>query len=311
MVPFEPVFDTALEDSDAELHMLSRGCLLWALALAVPFDLAHADEAGPAVETANGEVTFIYAYSAIEEGRSRTDLIELTVFKISSHEPGLSARFTVPLGDHFGARLSAFGSLPLIEIEGESDLAGFADGRAEVFWRDPSLGYLDVGYHFVWLDLPFAGQVASHGATVGAGVFVPDLGLGKLDWTASFEYAREELTGPGISRTSFDVYSLNAGPRWYMTETFLASSAFTWSRTELSGARVGTQLAGSLQLNWLIGPPAGRYVSIGVFGSLGRRSTDIPSPFPDVDQNFYTVGGSLSVYVVPVRSFIQLLRNLR
>lgn len=286
---------------------------LLVLALALPVGAASGEEPSRAVERVNGEVSFSYVYSSLEQARERAGAGVLTLFSISSHEPELSARLTLPVGDYLGVRLAASASFVDVEVDdgADSDLAGGADGGAELFLRDPDIGYLEAGYRFSWFDFAFGGQSRSHAATAGAGIFFPDLGVGPLDWVAGFAYARERQEVPGFSSTTFDVYSVAVGPRWHLSDTLLASSAFSWRRVEQSQAEISRELAGSMQLDWLLGAPEGRYLSIGVFGGGGRQTTDFGGPFSNVDQDFWLVGGSVSVYVGPVRSFTQLLHSLQ
>jgi hypothetical protein len=283
--------------------------IVMGLALLVPIGAAWGEDADRAVEKVNGEVGALYNYGKSKQGKTSVGASVITLPSASAHEPVVYARLTVPLGDHFGARLTALGAFQRSKQAGEKGKSYAVSGGADLFWRNPSLGYTNAGYNYTWIDLPDGLKVTSHGGDVSAGIFFPEMGIGDLDWAATFEYARNRYTGPGISHISFDTYAVRTGPNWYLTETFLASPSFTWSRTEQSSDYIQSQISGYLGINWLIGPPSGRYVSIGAYGSYGNATTNAPKPFSDIDQKFYTLGTQLSIYITPIKSFMQLIRH--
>ena len=247
---------------------------------------------------------------SVSEGGSTADLPE------TIEQPwtvGGVVTSPVPGVDWLGVRVGAAGGMTTLEAKPGGGIPSTradgarADAGFDVFWRDPEAGFAGLGYRFRWEDPPaVATTLTRHGLAFETGIFIPDQGLGPIDWRADLEWGR---SSPGGS--ALDEIGGNASSGWYLTDTWRFTGGFRWALDMRGGALVRRDLRGTADLAWLL-PGFGdrRYVTARIEGSGGRAAEDLAAPLSIANRTVWSVGGALTVSWPGARTLVEQTREL-
>ena len=177
---------------------------------------------------------------------------------ISEHE-GHSTRAeivgTVPIFGPLGARARIHGAIghqqrSLDGLErGNNEISTLGAG-AQLFLRDPKVGSITVGGGWDRLarDGPIDAQEFKGDAAFS--IFFPDLGMGPVDWTFSFDFAHREVSDvPGTADVDADRYVVTGQAGWYASDDVQIALGGRWERAEEEfSSEVDTE--GFVQVRW-------------------------------------------------------------
>ncbi len=279
--------------------------------------LAQEIDRKPAVDGVNASLFGGYGYA--ERAGATLDAGGSTVYlpSVEIGGPVVAGRLTFPIGERFGGRVLASGELrgadegatpvsPADDSYGYLVRAGF-----DLFTRDPDAGFFRLGYRFRYGDpaLDGANDEVTHGVSLGLGAYIPDQGLGPIDWQTSFDYAYASFEGTGFT-DDVNEYSGVASSGWYWTEQLQFTAGFLWLLEDHSAAPFERTLSGSAELEWLL-PffTRQRYVAAHVGGSGGRTRSDFSAPLSATTRNVWSIGGGLSFVFPGADSLVQLKRE--
>lgn len=307
-----------LSDSHVHDRLLLRLAFVAAITIAAPaFAVAGelADDK-PAVDGWNGELRGGYGYE--EAAGATLDAGGTTVSIPMRQSQGwdVGGRLTFPISQLFGGRidasvgqlkheLSAAGGAPGSDSDGLAVQGGF-----DLFARDPDSGFFGVGYRFRWGDPALGGieDEMAHGLSIGTGFYIPDQGMGPVDWNISFDYMRASLDGPSFSEV-VNEYSGVASSGWYWTRFLRFTGGLRWQVEEHSASPRVRDLRGSADIAWLLPIGKVRYVTLNAIGSGGRLYSNHTSPLEDERRNVWSVGGSVAFNFPGATSLLQLTRE--
>jgi len=270
----------------------------------------------PAVRGVNGHVFGGYGY---DEAASATVVEGGTQVYVPTRETQgwqVGGVLTVPVVRWLGARVAASGGLLDVEQNAGSGFPGsdanqaVAAGGVELFVRDPDIGAFGVGYRFGWSDPPGVGdRLLENALLVDLALYVPDQGLGPIDWRIRFDYGRGQLGGEGAS-DSIHAYVLHATSGWYVTDFWRFTGGFRFELQDPDVALPGRDLRGTGELAWLLPIGERPFVTLRFDASGGRARDDLPPPFSYADRAVWAVGGAIDLSFPGATSLVELTREL-
>jgi hypothetical protein len=270
----------------------------------------------PAVRSVNGQVFGGYAYdeaasATVSEGGSS---VYVPTDEVQGWQVG--GILTVPVVHWLGARIAASGGLFDVEQNAGSGFTGsdadepLAEGSLELFVRDPEIGTFGLGYRFGWSDPPGVGdRLLENALLVDVGVYIPDQGLGPIDWRIRFDYGRGKLGGEGASDT-INGYRLHATSGWYPSDFWRFTGGFRFELEDPEVALPGRDLRGTAELAWLLPIGERPFVTLRFDASGGRARDDLPAPFSYADRAVWAVGGAIDLSWPGATSLVELTREL-
>lgn len=289
------------------------------IVLALGLWLAAAPALGqskPAVDVVNGSLGGGYAYQEIAESAASASGSTTTVPAETRQGWLAQGTFTFPIVDRLGGRVFVDGGISKLELEPAPGFGGrktdgvFGGVGLDLFVRDPDVGAFQVGYRFALRDPidPRADRDLTQGVAADFVFYIPDEGLGTVDWGGGFTWGFGRVEGPSYGD---DVARLEArfDAGWYWLETLRFTPGFRLFLEDPDLAEGYRDLRGRAELEWL--PPIGqlRFVSLRAFGSGGRRRSQLAAPYSDVDRTLWSIGGGATVYFPGVKTLVQLKRE--
>jgi hypothetical protein len=271
----------------------------------------------PAVRAVNGQIVGGYAYDHAGAATISEQGSSVYVPTREEKDWDVGGILTVPVVHWLGARVNVTGGMADIEnlagggFAGSDAQATRVEAGADLFVRNPDVGFFGLGYRFGWEDPPEAGdRLLVNSLVVEPGFYIPDQGLGAVDWTVTFVYSRGKLSGAGAT-DEFNAYRLDATSGWYLTESFRFTAGFRFELEDPELALPGRELRGTGELAWLL-PGFGerRYVTAIFNASGGRARDDLAPPFSYADRPVWAVGGGLSFSYPGATSLLELTREL-
>lgn len=278
--------------------------------------LPEALAAKPAVKELNGRAFAGYRYENLSGDTQRAGNSSVTLAGSEEGSWILGGVVTAPLLEWLGGRLLLAGGQSSLDVQGVSGLAGSTvdtgriDASAVLFARDPEFGHVDVGYRFGWQD-PSGSLIERrfvHGVDIDAGFYIPDLGVGPLDWDAFFSYGRAFVQSPQLG-DKIDEYTLGGAMGWYLTNSVRLTGGIRWQKAAPHIDPSSQDLRGFGEVAWLLPFGARRNVTLGVFGSGGVLERDLAAPFSTSRQTVYSVGGRLTFSYPGAASLVELIRE--
>lgn len=253
-----------------------------------------------------------YSHRATDQGSQQNGGQQLTIFEQTVRSWQVGGRATVPIRWGLGARVEVVGgSSRIAQGTARSELGG-VDGRAEVFWRDPTKGQFGVGYGYGWATPQTPSSVQSirvNTIPVHASVYMPDLGGGTVDWNASFTYDWLELRS-AAGATKQWMYEFHGSSIWYVDRFATFEGGVRYSR--LIGSQQSDQLEGVFELEILVPSGKRRFGTVALLGSVGRANQmDLPSPFGSMSRLTWQIGAEVTVHFPGVDSLLELNRAYR
>ncbi len=280
----------------------------------------------PAVKAVNGRLFGGYSYSETDRETQSLSLNSETFeylfagSEVRSWHTGGSLSF--PILHWLGGALALRGGESTFDEIGEPEF-GLADSSVDtrgvrtggsLFIRDPEIGYVGVGYDFDWSDAPSVDVRSDiHSASIAAGLYIPDLALGPVDWSLTFGYGRErlEVSVPGTPTSHDHANSFRATGSigWYWGDTMQLEGGVRWRKRLPDLYETTSVLSGIVALSWLLPPGDRRHVTATIFGIIGSEATEVSSPFTDLDQQTFDVGFQLTFSYPGAGSLLELYRE--
>ncbi len=280
-------------------------------------DDLDSDGRRPAVAAANVRVATDYSYFHRARTRESFDPTPSTTATLRAggadfHAARAEVAATVPLAHSLGLRGRARGSYNIgrrdLELFGANtdDLDSASYGVAgEIFLRDPALGTIMMGSSYDRVDREDGIDSHEIGATAGAAIFFPDLGVGAVDWFVRFDFIHRDTSSP-VANTALgsDLYKVAGGAGWYLTDAskLVLGARWVWADHESVAEQ---DIEGFMDFHWLIEAPIPVELVIG--GSVGVSEYK-EEPFPSTDRLIY--GGKVGL-VFRFRSGATLLDMAR
>jgi len=227
---------------------------------------------------------------------------------------------TLPLVRALGARATVIGDIGETRRDAAAGLPGSnfdrdgVDAAATLFLRDPGFGHFDLGYRFGWEEPSGISleRETSHGIVVAAGLYVPDQGMGFVDWDVAVSYTRAEqkLTS---GTQAVDEYGVVAEIAYYAGRSIRLSGGASWQVANPDDADDREDLRGIGRISWLMPFELAnrRFASLDLSGSYGRIRTDLGGSFSDAEQYVWSAGIGLAFDYPGANSIMELIRERR
>lgn len=293
-----------------------------ALAVLIPgfaaaqMDDPYEQDPKPAVDGVNGAVFGSYGYEEVASGTTGGGGSSTFLPANETMLPGVGGVLTFPIGFGFGGRALAAASSRSTQHPAEGAYPGgvengyLVDAGFDLFARNPDSGFFGVGYRFKWGDPAEGGadSLIANGLNTTGGFYIPDQGMGPIDWRASFTWLRGRVEGPGFSEDA-DEFSGVASSGWYMTESFRFTGQFLWSLDRPAASPEARDLRGGVDLAWLLPLGRVRYLTLGAYGTGGKLRTELAAPASRIDRTAWSVGGRVTFNFPGATSLVQLTRE--
>ena len=209
----------------------------------------------------------------------------LTLSEHEGHSTSAEIVGTVPIVGPLGARAMIRGAIghqqrSLDGLErGNNEISKLGVG-AQLFLRDPKVGSITVGGGWDRLarDGPIDAEEFKGDAAFS--IFYPDLGMGPVDWTLSFEFAHRQVSDvPGTADVDADRYVVTGQAGWYASDDVQIALGARWERAEeeFSSAE---DTEGFVQVRWWLARslPVELPIELTFGGSVGVSEYKL-SPF--------------------------------
>jgi hypothetical protein len=283
--------------------------------LALPTGGARAQFYDPIpLESPSYFVSMYGGYSDLSADQATHDLgfLRLTLLPYEGTTWWAGGTATVPVWKQLGIRVGMRGGQSRLEVFGVGDEGSGVRGGLEIFWRDPTLGQIAVGYDYGWsapTPNPVGASTRSHTLPVTAALYFPDIEGGVVDWNLDFDYSFLEKSAPGFSDQQWR-YDVVGSSYWYVNDFVGFSGGVGF--TQLLGPQAYNLIEGIFELEFLVPGGTRHYASMSVYGTVGRvEEQDLPSPFTTASQSSWRIGVQASVHFPGVASLVELNRAYR
>lgn len=274
----------------------------------------------PAVKQWNGSILGGYVYDRTQRDAQAVGNRSSFLPTTSKHSWTLGGVVTAPLYRALGARLLFAVGQSTTERSGAPSFAGTTvdadriDAAAVLFLRDPELGHLDLGYRFRW-EKPSGLAIEremTNTVTLDAGFYIADQGLGPVDWDVSLSYGRVSSRPSRITQT-INEYTVSGAMSYYIGKSWRVSGGVRWLLSDPAFDGSTEDLRGTAELSWLLPVTIAkrRFVTIDLWGTVGRVRTELPGPLPSASRGAFSAGLDLTFSYPGAASLIELIREQR
>lgn len=261
-----------------------------------------------------------HEYDHVEDDVLRAGNQESLLPEISEHRSRVGAAATYQFFRALGARAIVTGVFAESETDGPGGFDGTTidregvDVTAMLFLRNPDFGHLDLGYRFERDEFSKGAldTQTSHGAVLEAGLYVPDEGMGFVDWDVTAAYANVEQDF-GAEDATIDEYEVRGGFGYYVGPSVRIGAGVLWNLRDAEAGNEREDLRGTAEIAWLLPVEiAGRrFATVDLAGSYGRVKTDVGGPFSKAEQSAWSTGVGLSFDFPGATSIMELIRERR
>ncbi len=220
---------------------------------------------------------------------------------------GLSGRLLVSGGQDASDRNSA-----RPDFDGSTVDATRIDATGMLFLRDPEYGHLDFGYRFGWEDSSGSALEweRTNALVLEAGFYIPDQGLGLVDWDLFFSYGRGARRTSGATE-AVDEYTLGGTMGYYAGSFWRLSAGVRWLVTDPEFNEKVRDLRATAELSWLLPVSIAerRFATFALHGSAGRVVNELSGSPSNTDRGVFSVGCTLTLSFPGASSMVELIRE--